>query len=67
VAAIGLAVLGHLARDSRSYEHVIVAAIGLGAVAGLDRAGRARSMARLSAWDKRRTLSVQHLPRQSGQ
>jgi hypothetical protein len=67
VAAIGLAALVRLARDRRSYEHVIVAAIGLAAVVSHGRAGRARSMARLAAWDKRRTLGVQQLPRQSGQ
>jgi hypothetical protein len=35
MAAIGLALAARLARDSRSYQHVIMAVIGLAALAGL--------------------------------
>ena len=41
-------------RDPRTYETAIVVAIGVAAVAGLGKAGRANSFARLAAWDKRR-------------
>ena len=63
VAAIGLAVLAHLAYDSRSTQHVIMAVIGVAAVAGLGRASQARSFARLAAWDKQRTLGAERAPR----
>jgi hypothetical protein len=54
VIVIGLAVVARLARDTRSYEPVVVAVIALGAAAALGRAGRERSVARLAAWDKQR-------------
>jgi len=63
MAVIGLALAARLARDSRSYEHGIMIVIGLAAVAGMGRASRARSFARLAAWDKRRNLSGQRLPK----
>ena len=54
IAMIGVAVAARLARDIRTYEPAIIAVIVVVAVAGLGRAGRARSFARLAAWDKRR-------------
>jgi hypothetical protein len=44
-----------MARDTRTYEPAIIAVIAIVAVAGLGRASRARSFARLAAWDKRRS------------
>ncbi len=63
MAVIGLALAVRLARDSRSYQHVIMVVIGLAAVAGLGRASQTRSFARLAAWDKRRNLSGQRVPK----
>jgi hypothetical protein len=63
MAVIGLALAARLARDSRSHQHVIMAVIGLAAVAGLGKASQARSFARLAAWDKRRHLSEQRVPK----
>jgi hypothetical protein len=63
MAVIGLALAAHLARASRIDQHVIMIVIGLAAVAGLGRASQARSFARLAAWDKRRHLSGQRLPK----
>jgi hypothetical protein len=57
MVVIGLAAAVRLARDNRTYERAIVALIALAAAASLARAGRARSFARLAAWDKRRTLA----------
>lgn len=54
IGMIGLALAARLARDTRTYEPVIIAVIVFVAVAGLGRASRARSFARLAAWDKRR-------------
>ena len=54
MGVIGLAVAGRIMRDPRTYETAIVVAIGVAAVAGLGKAGRANSFARLAAWDKRR-------------
>jgi hypothetical protein len=56
MTAIGLGVAAHLARQRSSYEHAIMIALGLAAVAGLEHASRARTFARLAAWDKRRNL-----------
>jgi hypothetical protein len=63
VGVIGLALAAHLARDSRSYEHVIMGVIGVVAVAGLGRASQTRSFARLAAWDQRRNLRGQRVPK----
>ena len=63
MAMIGLALAARLARDSRTYEHVIMAVIGVAALAGLGRASQTRSFARLAAWDKGRNLSEQHVPK----
>ena len=63
MAVIGLALAARLARDSRSHELVIMVVIGLAAAAGLGQHSGARSFARLAAWDKRRQLSGQRLPK----
>jgi hypothetical protein len=52
---IGLAIAARMARDTRTYEPAIIAVIAIVAVAGLGRASRARSFARLAAWDKLRS------------
>ncbi|MCW2911776.1 MAG: hypothetical protein JWL68_6565 [Actinomycetia bacterium] len=54
VAVVGLGAVTRLARDHRTYEAAIVAAIAVAALAGMGRASRASSFARLAAWDKRR-------------
>jgi hypothetical protein len=54
---VGLAVVSRLAHDARTYETAIVIVIAVVAVAGLGRASRANSWARLAAWDKRRRAS----------
>lgn len=51
---IGLGVAARLARDPRFHEAAIVAVIAVAALAGMGRASRAHSFARLAAWDKRR-------------
>ena len=56
---IGLALAARLARDTHTYEPAIIAVIALAAAAGLGRASRARSFARLAAWDKRRRAANQ--------
>jgi hypothetical protein len=66
MAVIGLGVLKHLACDSRTYEHVIMTAIGFAAVLGLGRAGGAGAFGRLAAWDKRRALGAQRVPKARG-
>ena len=58
MAVIGLGVLKHLACDSRTYERMIMAAIGFAAVLGLGRAGGAGAFGRLAALDKRRALGA---------
>ena len=55
---VGLAVVSRLAHDARTYETAIVIVIAVVAVAGLGRASRANSWARLAAWDKRRRRST---------
>jgi hypothetical protein len=57
---VGLAVVARLARDPRSYQPAIVVAIALAAAAGLGRASRERSFARLAAWDNRRNTKQLH-------
>jgi hypothetical protein len=59
LAAIGVTVTARIVRDRRTYERVILLAILLAAAAGIARAGEVRFMARLIAWDKRRTLAEQ--------
>ncbi len=54
---IGLAVAARLARDTRTYEPAIVVVIAVVAVAGLGRASRTSTFARLAAWDKRRSTT----------
>ncbi len=54
---IGLAVAARFLRDPRTHEAAIMAAIAVAAVAGLGKASRAKSFARLVAWDKRRTAN----------
>jgi hypothetical protein len=54
MALVGLAVASRLAHDPRTYETAIVVVIAVAAVAGLGRASRANSWARLAAWDQRR-------------
>jgi len=57
MGVIGLAVAARLVRDPRTYETAIVVVIAVAAAAGLGRASRASSFARLAAWDKRRNAS----------
>jgi hypothetical protein len=57
IGMIGLAVAARLARDTRTYEPAVTAVIVFAAVAGLARASRAQSFARLAAWDKRRSAN----------
>jgi hypothetical protein len=59
VAVIGLAMAARIARDRRTYERVIIFALVLAAAVSLARDNQARSLARLAAWDKRRTLAGQ--------
>jgi hypothetical protein len=56
MAMIGGAAAARIARDRRTYERVIIFALVLAAAAGIARDNQARSVARLAAWDKRRTL-----------
>jgi hypothetical protein len=60
---IGVALAARLARDGRTYEHVVMVVIGVAAAASLGRHSGARSVARLAAWDKRRNLSDQRVPK----
>jgi hypothetical protein len=52
---IELHALVRLLRDHRFQENVITIMIALAAVASLSRESRARNVARLIAWDKRRS------------
>ena len=52
---VGLGVVGHVLRSRRLYEKVAVAAIVLGALRGIGHDNRVSTMARLKAWDKRRS------------
>ena len=56
-AAIGVTAAARIARDRRTYERLILLAIVLAAAVGMARAGQVRSIARLAAWDKQRTLA----------
>jgi hypothetical protein len=57
MVVIGLAVVARIMRDPRTHEAAIVAVIAVAAVAGLGKASRAKSFARLAAWDKRLTAN----------
>ena len=57
MVVIGLAVVARIMRDPRTHEAAIVAVIAVAAAAGLGKASRAKSFARLAAWDKRRTAN----------
>jgi hypothetical protein len=59
---IRLAVLGHMLHSRRFYERAAVGAIVLAALARIGRENRARSLARLAAWNKRQ---AQFLERQA--
>ena len=59
IVIIGLALAARMARDPRTYAPAVVVVIAVAAVAGLGRAGQARTFARLTAWDKRRSSSPQ--------
>ncbi len=59
LAVIGVTAVTRMARDRRTYERVILVALALTAAAGITRAGQARAMARLIAWDKQQTLAQQ--------
>jgi hypothetical protein len=60
---IGVALAARLARDTRTYQPAIIAAVALAAVASLGRASQAGLFARLAAWDKRRSMNQ---PRRRG-
>ncbi len=49
--------VARILRDPRTQEAAIMAAIAVAAVAGLGKASRAKSFARLIAWDKRRAAN----------
>jgi hypothetical protein len=57
MVVIGLAMVARIMRDPRTHEAAIVAVIAVAAVTGLGKASRAKSFARLAAWDKRRTAN----------
>jgi hypothetical protein len=59
MAVVGLAAAARMAGDRRTHERVILIAIVLAAAVGLARAGQTQSRARLTAWDRRRTLAEQ--------
>lgn len=56
LAGVGLAALARIARDHRTYERLLLAAIVLAAAVGATHAGATRSVTRLVAWDKQRDL-----------
>jgi len=56
VLGIEVSALVHLLRDRRFQQNVIVGIIVLAALSGLARENRARNIARLVAWDKKREL-----------
>lgn len=57
---IGLAVLGQTLRSRRFYEGATFAAIVVAAMAGLGQENRARTFARLAAWNKRQIELLEH-------
>jgi hypothetical protein len=63
LAVIGLAVAAHMARDRRTYEQVILAALVVVALAGLGHAGQDRFIERLIVWDRKRPWPVDAGPK----
>jgi hypothetical protein len=59
LAAIAVRAAARVAWDRRTHERVIMVALVVAAVAGLAHASGNRSVARLIAWDKQRTLAEQ--------
>lgn len=59
LAAIVVRAAARIALDRRTHERVIMVALVVAAAAGLAHAGGARSIARLIAWDKQKTLAEQ--------
>jgi hypothetical protein len=57
MAMIGLAVAARVLRDKRTHETAILVVIAVAAARGLGKASRAKSFARLAAWDKRRSAN----------
>jgi hypothetical protein len=55
VLVIGLVTAARVARDRRTLQYALVGGIALAAAAGMAREGNARSLARLSEWNKRQT------------
>lgn len=53
IRVVGLAVLVHMLRSRRLYERAAFAAVVLAALAGLNQESRAKTIARLTAWEKR--------------
>ena len=59
LAAIVVRAAARIAWDRRTHERVILVALVVAAAAGLAHAGGARSIGRLIAWDKQKTLTEQ--------
>lgn len=57
MVVIGLAVAARVLRDKRTHETAILVVIAVAAARGLGKASRAKSFARLAAWDKRRSAN----------
>jgi hypothetical protein len=57
MAVIGLTAAARMARDRRTHERVILLAIVLAAAVDVAREGKVRSVTRLIAWDRQRTLA----------
>jgi hypothetical protein len=63
LATIGVRVAARIAWDRRTHERVIMVVLVIVAAAGLAHASGARSISRLIAWDKQRTLAEQRRSR----
>jgi hypothetical protein len=59
LATIGVRAAARIAWDRRTHERVILVVLVVAAAAGLAQASGARSIARLIAWDKQKTLAQQ--------
>jgi hypothetical protein len=59
LAAIVVRAAARIAWDRRTHEGVILVALVMAAAVGLAHASGARSIARLIAWDKQKTLAEQ--------